>query len=128
LRFGDRIKKAAKKIKKAAKKVKEGIKKAAKKVKEGIKKAAKKVKDFAKKAAKSTSKFVKKYGGIIKGAVCKVINKICKPACSFVIKGISFVASKFGIPIKCVSDALLQGCNKLCDVVCKKRRLTITRK
>lgn len=121
------VKKVGQGVKKAATEVKDVSKKVVKKVGQGIATAAQKVKGFAEKAVKSTSEFVKKFGGMIKEAACKVIRQICKPACSLAINGISFVASKFGIPVKCVSDALLNGCNKLCDVVCKKRRLTIRR-
>jgi len=131
-------KKGVKGVAKAGKAVGKGVAKAAKTVEKGVAKAAKTVakgtKFIAKhvaKAAKMTAKFVKKYAGIIGKVLCKVIAKVCKPACMAVVTAFkaagAMINSSFHIPVGCLADALGAGCNKLCEVVCKHRRLRIRR-
>jgi len=125
-------KKGVKTVGKVAKKAAQGIKKAAETVKKATENAGKFVAKATKKAAKLTAKFVKKYGGIIGKIACIVIRKVCKPACMAVVVAFrsvgAMINSTFHIPIGCLADALGAGCNKLCEVVCKKRRLAIRRR
>lgn len=125
-------KNAAKKVKHAAKKVAKKVKKATKKVKKLVKKTAQKVAAVAKRAAKSAAAFAKKYAGyIIKKVTCIVLKKVCKPFCKLAVKAFKAIGAKFTdkykMPINCLVDSLGAGCQKLCDTVCKKRRLVIRR-
>jgi len=78
-----------------------------------------------------TTKFVKKYGGTILKVACLVLAKVCKPACEAAVTAFKAVGvminNTFHIPVGCLADALRSGCNQLCEVVCKKRRILIRR-
>ena len=118
-------KKAAINIKKNADKAVKNVAKQAQNVAKNVGKVANNLAKNAKKCAKVAGAFAKKYGSQIMAVACVVIAKTCKPACSAAVTGIGMVAARFGIPIACASDALILGCNKLCEVLCKKRRLMI---
>jgi len=83
----------------------------------------------AKKTTSAVSHFVTKWGGIIKPIACQIIRRLCKPACTaaatyFQAAG-STINVTFHVPAGCITDTLEAGCNKLCEVVCQKRRLAI---
>merc|ERR1712072_156331 len=128
-KLGKAVKKTVKKASKTVKKATKAVGKVAKNVSKEVGKGAKFVAKNAAKAAKAGAAFVKKYGGIIAAVACPVIRKLCKPGCMAAITAFkaagAMIASTFHIPIGCLADALGVGCNKLCEVVCKKRRLEI---
>ena len=83
----------------------------------------------AKKTTSAVSHFVTKWGGIIKPIACQIIRRLCKPACTaaatyFQAAG-STINVTFHVPAGCITDTLEAGCNKLCEVVCSRRRLAI---
>jgi len=120
---------AADRVAKFAAKVKAGVVDIGKKGYKALKKGAKFAAKIAKQTAKDVSAFTNKYGGIIKAVACPIVRKLCSPACMALSTAIqaqgSFINVTFHIPIGCLSDTIEAGCNKLCEVVCGRRRLMI---
>jgi len=82
----------------------------------------------ATKAAKMGEKVMTKYGGVIKGAACKVIKQYCVPLCVKAGVYVKSAIKKYKISPKCLQGAFKTGCSTLCKTVCGKRRLRVRRK
>merc|ERR1712178_61900 len=87
-----------------------------------VKKAVKHVKSFVKKhigpAIKWVKKGIKTIGKKAMQLACGALKGICPKACSSVVKTISPLIKKIGIPSKCDATAI-DVCKKSCSILCK---------
>jgi len=120
---------AVKAVSHAANDVKKGVVKIGNTVVKSAADVAKITGKLANKAAAEVKAFDKKYGKAIRAVACPIVRKLCKPACTAAATGFmaagSTINATFHIPVGCITNILEAGCNKLCVVVCGKRRLGI---